>query len=124
MISWVRIIMARVPPTPNRTMTRIRYCVPTTLWSVQNLRYRDFPWPTPAAYNSSSWDWSCPSIQRIGALNVPIPTLNPTTQPTMVQVTTMSEPQFDPWSRACDTSQATKPSRIPNPRPVQMLWCR
>ena len=36
--SWVRIIIAIVPPAPKRTMTSTRYCVPTTLWSVQNLK--------------------------------------------------------------------------------------
>ncbi len=35
-ISSVRIIIARVPPTPSRTMVRTRYWIPTTLWSVVN----------------------------------------------------------------------------------------
>ena len=43
LISCVLIIMANVPPTPKSTMTSTRYWVPTTLWSVQNLKYRFQP---------------------------------------------------------------------------------
>ena len=37
-MSWVRIIMARVPPMAKSTITSTRYWVPTTLWSVQNFQ--------------------------------------------------------------------------------------
>src|ERR1700722_9581693 len=37
-MSCVRIIIARVPPIPKRIITNTRYCVPTTLWSVQNFQ--------------------------------------------------------------------------------------
>ena len=122
-ISWVRIIMASAPPTPKSTNTSTRYWVPTTLWSVQNFQYRLPPCPTPAAYSSSSWLWSWPSAQRIGALKVPMPTLNPTTQHAMVTVTTMSLPQFEPWRVAWEISQPRNARSMPKPRPVRK-FCR
>jgi hypothetical protein len=60
----------------------------------------------------------------MGALNVPTPMLNPMTQPTMVTVTTMSEPKLEPWSSLWDTNHPMNPSTMPAMRPVRAFCLR